>query len=159
MEIAKIKDKINNLRTRVFGLENFMRYTNKNTLIKKLMAIKKTIIYMEISLDKLELKKFDISKQRKELEKINNLLTHYDDYSDDLARAKHYRNTNLLTIISIISFPLTLIVGYFGMNFTGMGANKKGIFGVKKPHMFVFILALLLLVPFLFFYRVYHYSL
>ena len=159
MEIDKIEDKINNLRKKVFGLENFMKYTNKNTLIKKLMVIKKSIIFIEISLDKVELKKFDISKQRKELEKINNLLTHYDDYSDDLARAKHYRNINLLTIISIISFPLTLIVGYFGMNFTRMGANKKGIFGVEKPHMFVFILALLLLVPFLFFYRVYHYSL
>jgi len=159
MEIAKIKDEINNLRKRVFGLENFMRYTNKNTLIKKLMAIKKTIIYIEISLDKVELKKFDISKQRKELEKINNLLTHYDDYSDDLARAKHYRNINLLTIISIISFPLTLIVGYFGMNFVGMGASNKGIFGVKNPHIFIFMLALLLLVPFLFFYRVYHYML
>ena len=159
MEIAKIEDKINNLRKRVFGLENFMRYTNKNTLIKKLMTIKKTIIDVEISLVKLELKKFDISKQRKQLSKINNLLEHYDDYSDDLARSKHYRNVNLLTIISIISFPLTLIVGYFGMNFVGMGASKKGIFGVKNPHIFIFILALLLLVPFLFFYRVYHYML
>jgi Mg2+ and Co2+ transporter CorA len=159
MEIVKMENEINNLRNEVFDLENFMQDKNKNTLIKKLMSIKKNVIDIEISLDKLELKNYDISKQRKQLRKINGLLGHYDDYSDDLARAKHYRNTNLLTIISIISFPLTLIVGYFGMNFIGMGAHKKGIFGVKNPHIFIFILASVLLVPILFLYRIYHYSL
>ena len=156
MEIIKIENSINDLRNKVFDLENFIQDKNKNPLIKKLMSIKKMVIRIDISLNKFELKKFDVSKQRKQLRKINHILEHYDDYSDDLARAKHYRNTYLLTLITIISFPLTIIVGYFGMNFVGMGSRKKGIFGVKNPHIFVFILAAASIFPSLISYRIYH---
>ena len=156
MEIIKIENSINDLRNKVFDLENFIQDKNKTPLIKKLMSIKKTVIRIDISLNKIELKNYDISKQRKQLRKINHILEHYDDYSDDLARAKHYRNTYLLTMISIISFPLTIIVGYFGMNFVGMGSHKKGIFGVKNPHIFVFTLAVVAIFSSLISYGIYH---
>jgi len=120
------------------------------------MSIKKMVIRIDISLNKFELKKLDVSKQRKQLRKINHILEHYDDYSDDLARTKHYRNTYFLTLITIISLPLTLIVGYFGMNFVEMGSPKKGIFGVKNPHIFVFILAAVAVFSSLILHRIYH---
>ena len=157
MDIIKIENSIKILRNKVFNLENSIQNKNKNKLITKLMLIKRKVVGIEISLNKIELKKIDVSKQRKQLVKINHILEHYDDYSDDLARAKHYRNTYLLTLITIISFPLTVIVGYFGMNFVGMGSPKKGIFGVKNPHIFVFILAAVAIFSSLILYRIYHY--
>ena len=156
MEIIKVENSINDLRNEVFNLENFIQDKNKSQLIEKLMLIKKKVIKIDINLNKLELNNIDTSKQRKQFVKISHILEHYDDYSDDLARAKHYRNTYLLTLITIISFPLTIIVGYFGMNFVGMGSSKKGIFGVKNPHIFVFTLAVVAIFSSLISYGIYH---
>ena len=78
MEIIKIENSINDLRNKVFDLENFIQDKNKTPLIKKLMSIKKTVIRIDISLNKIELKKIDVSKQRKQLRKINHILEHYE---------------------------------------------------------------------------------
>jgi hypothetical protein len=103
-------------------LDAFFRFNAHGELINEINLIN----YINIALKNphctfsLWSKKFDIiSKYFKDHDKpknliliysnpkINHILEHYDDYSDDLARAKHYRNTYLLTLITIISFPFS----------------------------------------------------
>ena len=89
--------------------------------------------------------------------KITTMMKLFDDYSDDLALWRTHHNVNLLTIISIMSVPLTLITGYFGMNFIKMGAGgKKGIFWIKNPHKFILLLTIIAIILSVVLFYVYH---
>ena len=89
--------------------------------------------------------------------KITTMMKLFDDYSDDLALWRTHHNVNLLTIISIMSVPLTLITGYFGMNFIKMGAGgKKGIFWIKNPHKFILLLTIIAIILSVALFYIYH---
>ncbi len=64
-------------------------------------------------------------------------------------------NINLLTWVNTIFMPLTLIVGFYGMNFASMGSPSRttGPFAMKHGQLWVFFLfgvAILLTLVFLF---------
>ena len=54
-------------------------------------------------------------------------------------------NIDVLTYLNIVFLPLGLITGFFGMNFIQFGSpptnsNKKGIFAMKNPNIFIAVL-------------------
>tara|TARA_Y100000992_G_C21020524_1_gene375511 strand:+ start:119 stop:502 length:384 start_codon:yes stop_codon:yes gene_type:complete len=96
------------------------------------------------------LKKHNLSGRTSEkLDKLN------DIHKNDM----HYHGINkldLLTMISIISFPIILITGYFGMNFKDMGVHtRKGgyIYNIKNPNIKVIVVYIIISCILLFHYK------
>ena len=77
-----------------------------------------------------------------------------DDYIIYKNTIQQKRKIDLLTLINFIFLPLGLIVGYYGMNFGGMGGitKKTGIFTIKYPHRFIFMLFVVSTIVFIFLY-------
>jgi len=69
-----------------------------------------------------------------------NLVNQYEQ-RETLVRQK--RSIDILTYVSIIILPLTLITGYFGMNWSSMGmqAKKTGILTLRWGQLFVFLIS------------------
>ena len=69
-----------------------------------------------------------------------------------LKNGEQLKNTiNTLTYLNTLFLPLGLITGYFGMNFIQFGnpptkRNKKGIFSMKNPNIFIGILFIISIV-------------
>ena len=96
------------------------------------------------------LKKHNLSGRTSEkLDKLN------DIHKNDM----HYHGINkldLLTMISIISFPIVFITGYFSMNFKDMGAHtRKGgyIYNIKNPNIKVIVVYIIISCILLFHYK------
>ena len=54
---------------------------------------------------------------------------------------KRGTSIDLIAIINLVFLPLSVIVGWFGMNFQSMGAptlKNNGIFGIKYGQTFIF---------------------
>lgn len=72
------------------------------------------------------------SKQKNDwLDRLDNI----EKYNTAKQQDQQQKTLDTLTIISTIFLPLTLIVGYYGMNFKTIKA-----YSTKKPHKFIFTL-------------------
>jgi len=83
------------------------------------------------------LKKHNLSgKSSEKLDKLNEIHKNDMNYHG-------IRNLSLITIMSIIAFPIGVITGYFGMNFKEMGLyTRKGgahILNTKNPNIKVIV--------------------
>ncbi len=82
------------------------------------------------------LKKHNLSgKSSEKLDKLNEIHKNDMNYHG-------IRNLSLITIMSIIAFPIGVITGYFGMNFKEMGSHtRKGgyILNIKNPNIKVIV--------------------
>lgn len=67
-----------------------------------------------------------------------------DSYNQKVSEAQN-KNMEFLTIVSTIFFPLTLITGWYGMNFENMPELKNGY-----PHVIVFSLLVVAVIIFVF---------
>jgi Mg2+ and Co2+ transporter CorA len=101
----------------------------------------------------------DILKSRKRLERILHNIKIIDDYLSDLVQHAQQKSLNNLTYINLIFLPLTLITGYFGMNFKAMGnpVHGRGILSHSHGQTVVFILFIASVMLFTFVYRYRHY--
>ena len=69
----------------------------------------------------------------KQLDKLNEM------HRNDL-HYNSFRNISLLTIINLVVLPISIIVGYFGMNFKKMDK----IFSINNPNLFVLGISIIL---------------
>ena len=103
---------------------------------------------------------YSINKRHDILQKLNKKTDGNDKQLDKLNEMHrndlHYnsfRNLSLLTIINIVVLPISIIVGYFGMNFKKM---KTNIFTIKNPNSFVLGLSVVTGIIILFLYNQYY---
>lgn len=106
-------------------------------------AINKLKLFLELKILGLELHQ---EEHKKKLEKIMKRLHIVDknleiikDFNTALHNKRQTKAIDSLTIVNTIFLPLTLIVGYFGMNFKSMGCPtiKTGILTMKYGQIFV----------------------
>lgn len=140
IELNKLEEIIKNLDYNI--LEN-KKFIFKNLYIYKKKLIKISIEYDEYLLNNnknkiIEHKIKNINKNIKLLIEFHNL---------NISIQKH-KNINNLSLISTIFLPLSLITGYFGMNFYHMGnpTLKKGILSINHANKFVFILFIITII-------------
>jgi len=126
---------------------------NHKLITDWLFYLKKKKIFLGINLYKLKNNiNYENNKKLDNLiEKLNNIkknIDFIDDFNSQLLEKKRNLSLDTLTRVNTIFLPLTLIVGYFGMNFQSMGvpSNKTGIFTLKYGQGFVFFLMLLSIV-------------
>jgi len=97
---------------------------------------------------------YSISDRHKLLKKINlsqsNIPPDSNNKLDKINKAHindihhtSFLNLSLLTIITLISFPLGFITGYFGMNFKYMAEGKNKIFNIKYPNIKIIIVCII----------------
>lgn len=152
-------DDINYLEYLLEKVEDSIVKLNKNIDYQKpnhgmitdwLFYLKKLKIFLGINLYKLKNNKNYKNNKRLDnlIEKLNNIKKNIDligDFNSQLSDKKRSSSLDTLTRVNTIFLPLTLIVGYFGMNFQSMGApsNKTGVFTLKYGQGFVFFLMLI----------------
>lgn len=78
-----------------------------------------------------------------------------NDYISSLIRYIQYKEKiikdyegRIFTIITTIFLPLSFMVGFFGMNFKGMGVPslKKGIYNIKNPEYYVISISIITII-------------
>lgn len=126
---------------------------NHEMITEWLFYLKKQKIFLGINLYKLKNRGVNENNRRldnliKKLDNIKKNIDYIDDFNSQLSDKKRSSSLDTLTRVNTIFLPLTLIVGYFGMNFQSMGApsNKTGIFTLKYGQGFVFFLMLISIV-------------
>ncbi len=77
-----------------------------------------------------------VTRLREDVDSISNEVVHVQDAYRSLLDMKMNRNMNFLTVIGTIFFPLTIIVGWYGMNFESMPEFKW-----KYGYLFVILLS------------------
>jgi len=95
------------------------------------------------------LKKHNLSGDtNKKLDKMNEI------HKNDI-HYKSLKHLSLLTLISLVSFPIAVITGYFGMNFKYMGApvvGRNNILSIKYPNIKVILLCIVISVIIIYYY-------
>lgn len=87
----------------------------------------------------------------KKLKVINKNIVFLNGYYKTVLELKQKQTMDSLTLITLIFLPLTLITGYFGMNFGDMGSptKKSGIFALRSGQHLVsalFIISILVII-------------
>lgn len=106
-------------------------------------AINKLKLFLELKILGLELHQEEhknrLEKIMKRLHIVDKNLEIIKDYNTSLHNKRQTKAIDSLTIVNTIFLPLTLIVGYFGMNFKSMGCPtlKTGILTMEYGQIFV----------------------
>ena len=147
MKLEEIENKLFNLEKDIAKMDKYLLITREphkdQIIIVNLHELKRRVIRLHYMMDLYEYKnKTKIKKDRERLNKINHKIKLLDNYNSMIIEYKQKNSLDIIALVSLIFLPLTLITGYFGMNFRGMGspAKSKGIFTIGKPNYFVFIL-------------------
>ena len=134
---------------------------DNSKLTNELFIIRKKIFNVNFRLHKLEL----LDNQNNNLKNLKNKISFMidnfrliNDFNRQILQKNKKKAIDTLTIVNTIFLPLSLITGYFGMNFKSMGApsTKTGIFTIKNSQVFVFLLfiSLTFLVIVLFYHNI-----
>ena len=121
-------------------------------------AINKLKLFLELKLLELELHqeehKNKLQNIMKRIHIVDKNLEIIKDFNTELHNKRQTKALDSLTIVNTIFLPLTLIVGYFGMNFGSMGCptTKFGILTMKYGQIFVIglLVSITIIVYFLF---------
>lgn len=121
---------------------------NHDLITDRIFYINKLRLFLEIKIYETEFEKNNpkMGKFSKRLELLNKNITIIQNYNTQLHNRNQSKALDTLTVVNTIFLPLTLIVGYFGMNFRSMGCptTKTGILTLKYGQTFVFILIILI---------------
>ena len=137
-----INTELNMLIDLIIDLDKPFTKNNKtfNELTDKLITIKEKIFKLNINIYRLELLKTNWSK--KEINELSTKFTFIQDnykildkYNKKILDEKNHKAIKLLSIITSVGIPLSIITGYFGMNFESM---QDSIFKIKYGQLFVF---------------------
>ena len=122
-------------------------------------AINKLKLFLELKILELELHQ---EEHKKKLQNIMQRLHIVDknlkiikDFNTELHNKRQTKALDTLTIVNTIFLPLTLIVGYFGMNFRSMGCptTKFGILTMKYGQTFVIALIIFITIIIYFLFK------
>tara|TARA_Y100000389_G_C17229222_1_gene397253 strand:- start:70 stop:645 length:576 start_codon:yes stop_codon:yes gene_type:complete len=145
---SSIEHKIKTFQQRLHNLSDIKRlnkYSNKS--IHEIYLLKRDLTIFDIQINDLMLKNNskDVNMYKNKVEKLLKLTNTIGSYIDRFIQHKQKDSLDTLTILQFIFFPLTVITGYYGMNFMSMGAPslKRGIFSIKKGERWVMHLMLI----------------
>jgi len=134
---------------------------DNDKLTNELFIIRKKIFNVNFKLHKLELldnQNQNLNILKNKIKYMNDNFKLINDFNKQILQKNKKKAIDTLTIVNTIFLPLSLITGYFGMNFKSMGApsNKSGIFTIKNSQLFVFLLfiSLTFLVIVLFYHNI-----
>jgi Mg2+ and Co2+ transporter CorA len=134
---------------------------DNSKLTNELFIIRKKIFNVNFRLHKLELLDNQNNNLKNLKNKIKFMIDNFrliNDFNRQILQKNKKKAIDTLTIVNTIFLPLSLITGYFGMNFKSMGvpSNKTGIFTIKNSQAFVFLLfiSLTFLIIVLFYHNV-----
>ena len=113
-------------------------------LASQVSDIRSKMLYASLlySRQKLQDPDKDWSDEDKVFDTLENNLKYINTYEDTKVLRQQKSNINILTWVNTIFLPLTLIVGFYGMNFGSMGApaRGKGPFTMRHGQLWVFFL-------------------
>ena len=118
---------------------------DNSKLTNELFIIRKKIFNVNFRLHKLELLDNQNNNLKNLKNKIKFMIDNFrliNDFNRQILQKNKKKAIDTLTIVNTIFLPLSLITGYFGMNFKSMGTptHGKGILTINNSHNFVFIL-------------------
>ena len=139
IELNKLEEIIKNLD---YNILKDKKFVFENLYIYKKKLIKISIKYDEYLLNSNNNKNKIIEYKIKNINKNIKLLIEFHNLNINIQK---HKNINNISLVSTIFLPLSLITGYFGMNFYHMGnpTLKKGILSISHANKFVFILFLI----------------
>ena len=86
----------------------------------------------------------DYSEQSKILEKLRSNMSSIDEYQNKQIMMSQKTDINILSWFAVVFLPLSLITGYYGMNFASMGnpieEGATGVLAEKDADKWVFFL-------------------
>ena len=112
---------------------------------EELLEAKKLKMRTLIRLNAIYYENNSISKKtfneyKDKVEHITTLLTTFEEYNTSNTQKEIQKGIDILTMVSLIILPLTLITSFFGMNFKSLGniTHTFGLFSKKNAHLYVF---------------------
>ena len=105
----------------------------------KFYNIKKDFLSIKTNLLTYDINNNHIPQElHNKIESISNNIKLIEDYINLDNSEKINKSINYLTLINTILFPVSIITGYFGMNFENFGYES-----IKHPHILIFSLTFL----------------
>lgn len=154
---TSIQDLFNDLERQFDDLNESIltgKMSNEQTAIS---AIRSKMLYASLlySQHKIKDPTGDWTGEDRKFELLQDNLKYITAYEKTNFLQQQKSNINLLTWVNTIFMPLTVIVGFYGMNFASMGSHSRttGTFAMKHGELWVFFLfgvAILLTLVFLF---------
>ena len=155
MKLEDIHKQLLLLEKNLAQLDSYLLIAGEPHKDKKIIVnihdLKRTILRLHFMIDLYEYNnKKQLKNERHRLVNITRKMKLLDNYNAMIIQFKQKNSLDIIALLSLIFLPLTLITGYFGMNFEGMGAPSKfkGIFTIQKPNKFVFILFIISIIIF-----------
>ncbi len=83
--------------------------------------------------------------EKNRLLRIKSSLKLISKYAEYIIDSRTSMSMNLIALVNLLFLPITVIVGYYGMNFNSMGVIKgtKGIFSIIHAQRFVLSLCII----------------
>lgn len=141
-EMDKISEGLLKIETHVIEDDDDIDKDIHNELYK----LRKLYLRSELKVNQYmlsgEVQKKQIMPILRRLRLLRKNLQFLDSYSNNILRVKQKQSLDSLTLVSLVFLPLSLITGYFGMNFKAMGspAMKSGVFSWEGGQNLVFFL-------------------
>lgn len=126
--------------------------TDNKDVHAKIYATRKLYLRAQLTLNQQllsgKLQQDDIGSTLRRLRLINKNLNFLDRYYNNIMQVKQKQSIDSLTLVTLVFLPLTLITGYFGMNFKAMGSPSmgRGIFTWRRGEHLVFFLFIISIV-------------
>lgn len=119
-------------------------YWNDYQIKDAVKDARKKLLYAKLLYNNSRLKNpdKDWSDLDKKFDILDNDMKNIDTYERNNILKNQQKSLDIISWISIILLPLTVITGYYGMNFASMGSpsNNKGPFSFKYGQLWVFFL-------------------
>jgi Mg2+ and Co2+ transporter CorA len=149
-----IKRELHKLETQMYTIDDRLldatAGTNADLLSDELLETKKQKMRTLIRLNAIYYEHNAISKKtyaeyKEKVEHIDMLLTTYEEYNTSNTQKQIKKGIDMLTMVTVIVLPVTLLTSFFGMNFKSLGSltTKQGWFTVDNAHCYVGLFILL----------------
>ena len=138
--------KIDTLKKKILDFEKRVIDNNYNFNYREIINVEKNILKLFLFINKIKLEyNINLKQELLKLNEINYIINIINKFKSNIVDTETNSSINILTIINLIFYPLSIIVGYFGMNFGSMGspAGKTGIFSIKHGQLWVILLFIL----------------
>ena len=130
---------------RLLRMEEDVSQDHTDTIQNRLMPIRRELLNLRSYYDEM----MDLTKELEENENglfLNDQLKYFGTLTDRadrlMSRTSHL--LEFLTVISTIFFPLTLITGWFGMNFKDMPGLENGYPAVMALSIVIIVICILI---------------
>ena len=128
-KITKIENQIREFEEKIVNKKHF---SDRRGIIK----IERDILKLLMYINDLGMKfNTDFMNEKNRLLRIKSSLKLISKYAEYIIDSRTSMSMNLIALVNLLFLPITVIVGYYGMNFNSM--YKKGAFKLKQGERWV----------------------